>query len=145
LGELRFTIPGDPHGKQRPRMDRKRGRTYTPKQTVAYEKWAAARAVAAMRALGQWARIEGPVELEVHSVKARPKRLGDGPREVAPVKPDWDNVGRAVADALTKARTYRDDNLVVHADVWTWYAASGESPRVEVVVRELDRWGDRRE
>ena len=36
---LRFTIPGDPVGKGRPRIDTrgKRPRTFTPDRTVAYE------------------------------------------------------------------------------------------------------------
>ncbi len=38
--EIKFTVPGNPKGKQRPRICRSRGRqfTYTPKQTIEYEK-----------------------------------------------------------------------------------------------------------
>ena len=37
--EIKFTVPGTPKGKQRPRVCRINGRsiTYTPKQTVDYE------------------------------------------------------------------------------------------------------------
>ena len=122
---LRFTIPGDPRGKGRPRFDSRSRRAYTDSKTRAYERWVAARAVGAMAALGTWAELEGPVELEVVAVKARP------------VKPDANNIASAILDGLTKAGAWRDDAQVCRLEAWTYYAASGEAPAVEVVVRSL--------
>ena len=38
--EIKFIVPGNPRGKQRPRVCKIRGKTitYTPKQTIEYEK-----------------------------------------------------------------------------------------------------------
>lgn len=48
--EIKFTVPGPPKGKQRPRICRINGRnvTYTPRQTIEYEKLVRARCVAAL-------------------------------------------------------------------------------------------------
>lgn len=48
--EVKFIVPGNPKGKQRPRMSRIRGQNviYTPKQTIEYEKLVRARCVAAL-------------------------------------------------------------------------------------------------
>ena len=48
--ERKFTVPGPPKGKQRPRVCRINGRslTYTPKQTIEYERLVRARYVAAL-------------------------------------------------------------------------------------------------
>ena len=35
---MRIVIPGEPRGKQRPRFSRRTGATYTPSETVQYEK-----------------------------------------------------------------------------------------------------------
>ena len=45
--EIKFTVPGPPKGKQRPRICRVNGRSvaYTPKQTIEYEKLVRARCV----------------------------------------------------------------------------------------------------
>ena len=48
--EIKFTIPGPPKGKQRPRICKLNGRSiaYTPKQTIEYEKLIRTRCVAAL-------------------------------------------------------------------------------------------------
>ena len=48
--EIKFTVPGQPKGKQRPRVCRINSRnvTYTPRQTTEYEKLVRARCVAAL-------------------------------------------------------------------------------------------------
>ena len=51
--EIKFTIPGPPKGKQRPRICRVNGRSmaYTPKGTIEYEKLVRARCVVPTEAL----------------------------------------------------------------------------------------------
>lgn len=48
--EIKFTVPGPPKGKQRPRICKVNGRSmaYTPKETIEYEKLVRARYVAAL-------------------------------------------------------------------------------------------------
>ena len=48
--EIKFTIPGPPKGKQRPRICRVNGRSvaYTPKETIEYERLVRTRCVAAL-------------------------------------------------------------------------------------------------
>lgn len=46
-------------------------------------------------------------------------------------KPDWDNIGKVVADSLNKVG-YRDDAQVVDAQVRKFYSSR---PRVEVIIQ----------
>lgn len=55
-----FTIPGKPFGKQRPRFSRATGRTFTPAETVAFE-----RTVAEIGLLHFPKPFDGPVRLTV--------------------------------------------------------------------------------
>ncbi|MGB0685949.1 MAG: RusA family crossover junction endodeoxyribonuclease, partial [Planctomycetota bacterium] len=52
----------------------------------------------------------------------------------APVKPDADNVLKAIKDGCSKASIWADDNLVVFAPPLTCYAETGGRPRVEVRI-----------
>lgn len=128
-----FTIPGKPVGKGRPRFCR--NGTYTPEKTANYEtlvKWAYA-AVYPDKHL-----FEGPVELVITAYYAIPQswpkkkqmlaELGD----IRPViKPDADNVVKAISDALN-GLAYKDDAQVATVRFDKWYG----NPRVEV-----DVWG----
>lgn len=46
-------------------------------------------------------------------------------------KPDWDNIGKVVADSLNQI-AYRDDAQIVEAVVKKYYA---DVPRIEVTIR----------
>ena len=129
---LRFTVPGDPVGKGRPRIDTrgKRPRTFTPDRTVAYEHAVALASMAAHRGppLGE------PCVLLMLAVHQRPgRRFPDEGRQPFARKPDIDNVVKAIADGM-QPQVIRDDTLIVEAHVRQVYAAVGESPRVEVAV-----------
>lgn len=98
---LSLTIPGKPLGKQRPRVT-KFG-TYTPKDTVNYE------SVVRMLWIEKFEGppISGPIEVEIFAAFLPPKsaskkrRLAMITDEIRPTgKPDWDNVGKIVCDAL---------------------------------------------
>lgn len=115
---IRFEVPGNPKGKARPRFAREgRGvRTYTPDSTVAYEHEIKLRAqIAGIRL------IDGPVMLHVVAVREIPASASAATRNAlqgkpCDVKPDWDNIGKAVSDALNGV-AYRDDSQVVHVTV----------------------------
>jgi len=128
-----FLIPGQPLGKQRPRMTRT-GHVYTPKKTVEWEMAAAW----IMKNQFRSEPIDEPCVLVVVAVAARPKRLmrrKDPEHRVwCPMKPDFDNTAKIVADAMVKAGVLRDDKVVVDGRCLTVYAAKSEGPCVEVLL-----------
>ncbi|HJW76560.1 MAG TPA: RusA family crossover junction endodeoxyribonuclease, partial [Thermoleophilia bacterium] len=114
-------------------------RLYTPSATASWEAAAAAELRAA------WAGkppIERPVHLLVRAVARRPKRLmrqrDSAGRLWRGVRPDADNVLKAVADAMQLAGVVRDDALIVRVEAESLYTAKHESPRVEIVLREVE-------
>lgn len=128
-----FTIPGPPRGKGRPRFGN--GRAYTDKATEAYERTIGDAALRSMLGV----ILEGPVAVDLLIVVARPKRLlrRQDPDGLlwAPVRPDADNVRKAILDGLK--RHWKDDAQVCGGATVKVYAERGCEPRVEVTVREL--------
>jgi Holliday junction resolvase RusA-like endonuclease len=135
---IKFTIPGKPMGKQRPRVTRT-GHTYTPDETTHYENL--------VKLAFQQAKPKGFVPtnkqlyMEVTCLMPIPiswsKKKHDQAKYgyIRPtVKPDFDNVGKIVADALNGI-AYRDDSQIVDAYVRKFYA---EDPGVEVTLE----WDD---
>ena len=135
-----FQVLGDPHSKGRPRFGK--GRTYTDKADVAYERAVGFLARAAMHGVPPFA---GPVALTVVAVHARPQRRPEcvpvdawkqGARVAAVTVGDIDNKIKAASDAMNGI-VYYDDRQVVAIQAWSLFAASGESPRVEVRVESV--------
>lgn len=50
------------------------------------------------------------------------------------ITPDYDNLAKACADALTGI-VFRDDKFIVHATIEKWYS---DRPRVEMEVRDTE-------
>lgn len=125
-----FTIYGKPQPKQRPRV-LKRGFTYTPKETKEYEeriRWAALEA-------GCWEH-EGPVALDIYAYFAIPKsEKGIEEGDPRTKRPDWDNLGKIVSDAL-EGVCYKEDSQVVMAKVVKMYSVE---PRLDVVVLYMNK------
>lgn len=128
-----FTVPAAPRGKGRPRVTRGGRHSYTPDATAAFESVVA---LAAAGAMGS--RWEGPVFVTIWAVFPRPKRLrrkADPAGLVKhPVKPDADNVAKAVLDGLA---AWFDDAQVTDLTVRKRYAELDGAPRVEVEVTEV--------
>lgn len=135
---IQFTIPGKPMGKQRPRVTRT-GHTYTPDETTHYENL--------VKLAFQAAKPKGfvpdrdPVKIMITCEMPIPaswsKRKHDQAMEgtIRPtVKPDWDNVGKIICDALNGI-AYCDDSQIVFATVRKYYS---NEPCVVVTLR----WGD---
>jgi Holliday junction resolvase RusA-like endonuclease len=129
-----FVIPGKPMGQPRARFARmgKFVKTYDPKEAVSYK----ATIIQLARAAGVRQMI-GPVRLAIDAYLPRPKRLW---RKIDPsgaipaeCKPDWDNIGKIVSDALNGI-AYADDSQVWHGVVKKWYHAKDGMPRVEVTL-----------
>ena len=143
MNSVSFTIPGPPRGKGRPRFARRGAgvATYTDDRTAAYENLV----TLAFRQEQQKA-MSGPVMLEVHAFFPIPKSASKAKRhemmidKIYPtVKPDLDNVIKAVLDGLNGV-AFEDDKQVVsiisskhydetpHVQVHIWEANARERP-----------------
>ena len=133
---IKLTIPGEPCAKQRPRTT-KQGHTYTPQKTVNYE------TLVRQLYITQNFRkqLEGALKMTVRAYFAIPK--SDSNKKayqksigiIRPTKrPDWDNVGKVISDALN-GLAYHDDSQIVSATVEKWYSLE---PRVEVILMESE-------
>lgn len=137
----RITVPGNPVPQPRPRFSSRGGfaRAYVPaKHPVhAYRQAIALLAQSSYAALGLGPHT-GDVAISIDAVFGRPpshKRLGDkAPRR--PVKSDWDNVAKAVCDALNGV-AYLDDDQIIQAHVTRRYAEPGEPAQTVVIVTRL--------
>lgn len=137
MASYRFTIPGQPVAKGRPRfrMAANGPRTYPEAKTVAYEGLVAIAAQNAGVGL-----LRGPVAIRLRAYFAWPrsKWRTRNPLPAAP-KPDGrdlDNVLKAVADGLNGV-AYTDDRQIWRIDAEKWYAAQGEPERCEVEIEEV--------
>ncbi len=68
-----------------------------------------------------WARVSGPVELEVMFYLDRPSSISKTQRPQPTVAPDLDKLVRGVGDALTGV-VYDDDSQVIRCLAWKVYA-----------------------
>ena len=140
MNTIVFTVPGQPIGKGRPRVDGrgKFARVYTPEKTANYEGLIAhsAQAVMAGRPL-----ISGPVAVEIDirlqipaSWSQKRKAMAVSNAIAATKKPDIDNVEKAIFDGMNGV-VWVDDVQVVQVAKRKRYA---DVPGVVVVVRELE-------
>ena len=127
---VEFTIPGAPQGKERPRFT-KSGIAYTPKKTKDYEKMVAW----AYECEAHGAKLTGSIRANIVAVYPVPRSWSKTKREEAindwvlpMVKPDLDNVAKAVLDALNGI-AYIDDAAVTDLTISKRY---GERPCVVV-------------
>ena len=132
---IKLTIPGEPCAKQRPRTT-KQGHTYTPQKTVNYE--TLVRELYILQNFRQ--QLEGELVMTVRAYftipkSASKKKAADmvGGRIRPTKRPDWDNVGKIISDALN-GLAYRDDSQIVRATVEKYYS---DEPRVEVEIQEI--------
>lgn len=130
---LSFTVPGKPQGKARPRFDGRSGRTYTPKSTKDYEYLVRSCYLRAYHRIC----LSGEITAEITAYFAPPKSVSKSKRaamlggKINPaVKPDADNIIKAILDALN-GYAYKDDSAVVRVTAAKRY---GELPMVEVTL-----------
>lgn len=89
--------------------------------------------------------LDGPLRMRIVCVFPRPKsktwKRRPMPREPYTARrADWDNVGKAVSDALN-GLAWRDDGQLADVRVERWIAAGDERPRVEVRVERMEAYG----
>ena len=135
---IKFTVPGAPMGKGRPKFSRQGGfvKTYTPEKTANYEtlvKWYCKEAMTCDM-------LKGPLAIDIIAYFAIPKstskvnvkKMLDG--EIKPAKkPDWDNIGKIICDAVNNI-AYADDAQIINGTVSKCYS---DTPRVETTIREI--------
>jgi len=123
--ELVFIIPLAPCGKARARGTGG-GRFYTPLETRAMQRITGNVARREMR-LRKLKPLTGPVWFRVTAFFCDKEKIG----EWAAVKPDWDNIGKLVSDALNGI-AYIDDKQIVDSSTKKIY---GNGNAVVVTVR----------
>ena len=134
----RFTVPGPPQGKGRPRFTRT-GHAFTPAKTAEYERQIRQ---AYTRQCGQTfpddaaLRVKIVAWFSVPASDSKARRDMKLKHKMLPIKkPDWDNIGKVVCDALNGV-AYKDDAQIVTAVVYKFY---GDQPRVEVEIKTEDK------
>ncbi len=102
--------------------------------------WRTAVCVAAEWAVAEqdWARVSGPVELEVMFYLERPSSISSNKRPYPIVPPDIDKLLRGVGDALSGV-VYDDDAQICRILAWKQYADKRE-PGAFIRVAELSRF-----
>lgn len=138
---VRFSVPGEPKGKGRPRVVNAGGyaRAYTPEDTLVYEnqvKWYY------KTAAGQFKFDDKtPLAVEIDAFYQIPKSTSKKKHiemmndKVKPTKkPDLDNVAKIVCDALNGI-AYHDDSAIVDLRVRKYF---NDIPSVNVTIREVN-------
>lgn len=140
MNPLHFVVDAPPVPKARARVVMRRGkvRHYTPEDTARWQEHVAVRGRAAMRGREL---LAGPIELLVVFLLPVPaswpgwkRRMALDGQVVPTAKPDWDNLGKAVSDALNGI-AWADDAQVVDCFTRKRYAAL---PCAVVYAKPLD-------
>lgn len=136
---VKFTVPGKPVGKQRPRFSRTCTgvRTYTPRKTQEYEDLVRI----SYRAVSK-EKLKGAISATIYGYFEPPKSISKKQRErmlngdISYIKKiDSDNLAKSILDALNGV-AYDDDSQVCLLIVQKLY---GEKARVEVVLEEISK------
>lgn len=130
---ITFSVLGEPVGKARQRVTR--FGTYTPQATVLYEnliKTEYRRQCNDYRFADKLPlRMSVVAEYAIPASASKSKRAAMVKGELRPMKkPDWDNVGKVVSDALNKL-AYRDDTQIVDCTVRKFYS---DRPKITVKI-----------
>lgn len=135
---IKFTVYENPFGKQRPRVNKRTGQIYTPKETVWFERQVE---LACMKAMKEADAVccppDKPVEMRIYAYFGIPQSWSKRKRELAaagllPVttKPDIDNICKSILDACNGI-VYPDDKQVTKVYLVKVYSTE---PRVEVEI-----------
>ena len=115
-----FTVPGIPVAKARARVT-KAGHAFTPKKTQNYEALVKMCAAQAMKGKQP---TDGPVLVMIVAIFPQPeswpkwkKKMADDGEIAHTKKPDEDNIGKAISDAMNGI-VYLDDSQIVQKTVF---------------------------
>lgn len=138
--EIRFTIPGNPRGKQRPRLCKFNGKNYvyTPKETVNYEDLVKSSYLAEYNLCFE---KDVPLEVLILAAFSIPKKIKRGLKSLMaagvllPTKrPDCDNIIKIILDGLNGV-AYHDDSQICRVSLKKIYS---ENPGVAVLIRNIE-------
>ena len=144
VNRFSWIIPGEPMGTQRhrARVNYNRGRAFAQTYDTAENRSMKHLIRDYLFASGfkESLRHEGPVRFTIMIVKSRPKRLmrrhdPDG-LVFCTSKPDWDNCGKMVSDALNTI-CYTDDAQVCDSRVFKFFHEKVGRPRTEIIMEFL--------
>jgi len=135
MTKYNFSISGNPVGKARHR-DGKNGRKYTPAKTVEYQR----RVLDIFHGhFGYPLPMRGPVCIFIEAIFEPPASANKADRaamlygNIYPIKkPDWDNIGKIITDALN-GEAYDDDKQIISAHVIKRY---GRTAQVNVQIED---------
>lgn len=133
MNKIRFTVEGNPFGKERPRHNGYT--TYTPTKTKQHERTVA---MEYRKQCGSFRFSKDEyIDIRIIAYMPIPKSVSKKVRFmmlsgiVRPtVKPDWDNIGKLITDALNDV-AYDDDKAITDAQVRKFYS---DHPRTEIVI-----------
>lgn len=133
---VKFTVPGTPVAKGRPRFSRQGPfvRTYTPDKTYRYEQL-----VQLSFIQSEQPKLSGAVKVRIlayfpipkSASKKKQKMMAEGEIRHT-TKPDGENVSKAILDGLNKI-AYDDDSNIVELHIEKWYS---DDPRAEIYIEE---------
>ena len=130
---IRFTVPGEPIGKGRPRFYN--GRAVTPEKTRVYEENVAIHARVATKEI-----MSGSVGIYICAFFGVPKSASKKKKEelvdriYVEKKPDADNIAKTIMDAMNGI-CFEDDSQI--ADLRVVKVYTDKEPHVEVTVIAL--------
>jgi len=146
MTEYTIEIPGEPVGKQRPKVYPIRTKSgiitrggVTPEKTVIYQNL--------VKLLWQekypgFMPLKGALRMELWIFKSIPKSASKKKAALMEAgairpetKPDWDNVGKMISDAL-EGQAYGRDSQIASGRVEKFFSSR---PRVEVKVMTIDQ------
>lgn len=141
-----FVVPGEPMGKGRPKFDT-RGpyvRAVTPQRTINYE--TLIKMEYERQCGGFTFPKDAPLNMHIVAYQSIPKSTSKKKRaemlsnSLFPTKkPDWDNIGKVVCDALNKIAFY-DDSQITDGRVLKRYS---ENPRLVVTIHPEETYPER--
>ena len=131
-----FEVPGTPVGKARPRITR--FGAYTPEKTIVAEDTIRREYAAAYKGFMFGEKSQLYMVVNAHfpvpqsaSAKTKKHMMCGVLRPTK--KPDWDNIGKLVSDALNGV-AYYDDKQIVECMVRKFYS---DRPRIEIIIDEI--------
>lgn len=131
-----FEVIGTIEGKARPRLDIYNGRIYTPKNTRSYEELI--RQYFKIK-YPRYETLEGRLAVKIIAYFKPAKNTTKKNRELmlsgtlSPIKkPDIDNIGKVMLDALNKI-AFKDDNQVTKMEIEKVYA---EEEKIYIKIEE---------